>query len=428
MPEDPEKEEEKFDFNAEGEGLGYISLAQARMLAMQTARETPGEYGRRFRNVGMAFEVAESNEDEDYYNITLSFRPQGKFAGTPGQEQFFIGKEGAIAHRQVLSLPFEIRSPRSLTIPVLIGLLVIGAAAVAGVVLVGDDLSGLGKDSIPVAGDSSTNTPSPTPNPNTSGAAAGVTIPRTPTSSDIPTQIPKQPPTPSSYALNINGTGATKSRATVCQGIAMLKIAHGAVMFSPLPGSEDQYPTNTIVHLEAYPNEAGSQVTWNGVESYIGNRASALIDEATFINLTMVPSSPTKTPPPSREEPADTDGELRSISQPCFVAGESNTVTAVFQNTGSVETHFRISVAAMPPGWKTVNQCQRIRDGVCEFLNVSPGDSVPVKFTIQANNPGIGTVTLRLLAAHTCGLFGCRWDVEVDRRSQNLSVFPPLLK
>ena len=41
MAEDQGKEEEKFDFTGEGEAVDYISLAQARLLAMQTARETP---------------------------------------------------------------------------------------------------------------------------------------------------------------------------------------------------------------------------------------------------------------------------------------------------------------------------------------------------------------------------------------------------
>ena len=107
MAEDAGKQEEKFEFTSEGEALGYISLAQARLLAMQTARQHPGEYGRRLSRIPMAFEVVESAEDEDYYTVTLSFRPQGQFSGTQGQEQFFIEKEGAIAHRQVLSLPVE---------------------------------------------------------------------------------------------------------------------------------------------------------------------------------------------------------------------------------------------------------------------------------------------------------------------------------
>jgi len=106
MSEDQEKkDEEKFEFTAEGEALGYITLAQAGLLAMQTARAAPGNYGRRYRSVSMAFDIAESVEDEDFYNITLSFRPEGAFTGTPGQEQFFVTKEGGVALRQVLGPP-----------------------------------------------------------------------------------------------------------------------------------------------------------------------------------------------------------------------------------------------------------------------------------------------------------------------------------
>ena len=74
MADDLGKEEEKFDFTPEGESLGYISLEQARLLAMQTARDVPGDYGRRFRRVPMAFEVVQANEGEDYYEVTLSIR------------------------------------------------------------------------------------------------------------------------------------------------------------------------------------------------------------------------------------------------------------------------------------------------------------------------------------------------------------------
>ena len=111
MAEDKGKEEEKFDFTAEGEG--YISLAEARVLAVRTAVETPGDYGRQYQGVTMVFEAVESGEDEDFYNITLSFRPQGNFDGTPGQEQFVVGKEGTIAVRQVLSLPTQTSGSRS---------------------------------------------------------------------------------------------------------------------------------------------------------------------------------------------------------------------------------------------------------------------------------------------------------------------------
>ena len=42
MAEVPDKkDEDKLEFTAEGEALGYISLDQARVLALRTARETP---------------------------------------------------------------------------------------------------------------------------------------------------------------------------------------------------------------------------------------------------------------------------------------------------------------------------------------------------------------------------------------------------
>ena len=64
MVEDQGKEEEKFEFTPAGEALGYISLDQAGVLAMQTARETPGEYGSQYQGVSMAFDAA---EDSDIY-------------------------------------------------------------------------------------------------------------------------------------------------------------------------------------------------------------------------------------------------------------------------------------------------------------------------------------------------------------------------
>ena len=93
MAEDQGKEEEKFDFTGEGEAVNYISLAQAWLLAMQTAGDAPGNYGSQYQDVSMAFKSAASTEEEDYYVITLSFRPQGDFSGSPGQEQFFMEKK-----------------------------------------------------------------------------------------------------------------------------------------------------------------------------------------------------------------------------------------------------------------------------------------------------------------------------------------------
>ena len=44
---------------------------------MQTADDEPGNYGRRYRDVRMVFEAVQQSEGEDFYNITLSFRPEG---------------------------------------------------------------------------------------------------------------------------------------------------------------------------------------------------------------------------------------------------------------------------------------------------------------------------------------------------------------
>ena len=63
----------------------------------------------------MAFDIREESETEDHYVITLSYRPQGDFAGEPGQEQFFIEKEGVVVLRQILSLAATERVDASAT-------------------------------------------------------------------------------------------------------------------------------------------------------------------------------------------------------------------------------------------------------------------------------------------------------------------------
>ncbi|MCH7622049.1 MAG: hypothetical protein IH870_09140, partial [Chloroflexi bacterium] len=133
MAEDPDEKEDKFDFTAEGEALGYISLEQARLLAMQTARDNPGNYGTQFSDVPMVFDLVDQEDGEDYYIVTLSLRPEGDFAGTAGQEQFFIQKEGAVAYRQVRSLP-RAAARRIPFVPIAIGLAAVALAVVAGAV------------------------------------------------------------------------------------------------------------------------------------------------------------------------------------------------------------------------------------------------------------------------------------------------------
>jgi hypothetical protein len=195
VAEDQGKEEEKFDFTSEGEG--YISLDEARVLALQTASSAPGDYGRSFRGVTMVFEVSSLEETDDFYEVTLSFRPQGNFDGTPGQEQFVVGKEGTVAVRQVLSHPTQTSASSAGTagnrggfpiLPVAIGLVIVGIIAAVGAVVV---LMSSGGDSVPIAAVLPTETPAPTQPPAPTETLAPTETPAaTPTFTPMPTYTP----------------------------------------------------------------------------------------------------------------------------------------------------------------------------------------------------------------------------------------------
>ncbi|MCI0794520.1 MAG: hypothetical protein J4O03_13745, partial [Chloroflexi bacterium] len=106
MAEEQDKnDEEKFEFTAEGEALGYISLDQARVLALQHARDNAGFYGPGYANRELVWDELSAEEGEDYYRIRLSYRPVRGFRGKPGVELLAIDKSGPIALRQILSEP-----------------------------------------------------------------------------------------------------------------------------------------------------------------------------------------------------------------------------------------------------------------------------------------------------------------------------------
>ena len=128
-----------------------------------------------------------ATEDEETYDIVLSYRPQGDFTGTPGQEHFIIGKHGEIILRQVWSTPKE---PGGLPIlPISIGVAVVGIIAAVGAVfvLMGSDSDG---ESLPVAAVSS-----PIETEDTSETLTPTHTPQ-PTPTLAPTQTPQPIPTP----------------------------------------------------------------------------------------------------------------------------------------------------------------------------------------------------------------------------------------
>ena len=103
MVEDKDKKEDSFD--SAGEAIEYISLDQARILAIRHARENTDLYGRRYRNRELVWEVTSAESDEDYYHISLTFRPAGGFQGEPGVDRISIDKVGQVGFRQVISEP-----------------------------------------------------------------------------------------------------------------------------------------------------------------------------------------------------------------------------------------------------------------------------------------------------------------------------------
>ena len=124
-----DKKENKFDFTDAGKVLGYISLEQARVLAIEYSRDHADLYGPSYVGVRLAWEVISAEEGEDYYDIRLSFRPSGRYRGEPGEEQLIFEKTGELRVRQILDEPSELGRPARRGPPILL-------LALAGVVLV----------------------------------------------------------------------------------------------------------------------------------------------------------------------------------------------------------------------------------------------------------------------------------------------------
>ena len=103
MSEDPGKKDDEFDLSPELEG--YISLDEARVLALQHARDNREVYGP-YAEVALVFEVVDAGETEGFYEVTLSYLPPGNFQA-PGTERITIDKAGPIELRQVLRNPYR---------------------------------------------------------------------------------------------------------------------------------------------------------------------------------------------------------------------------------------------------------------------------------------------------------------------------------
>ena len=72
VEDEGKKEEDKLEFDSTGAAIGYISLDQARVLAMEHARDNREFYGRRYSSRELVWEVLGQEESEDYYDIRIS--------------------------------------------------------------------------------------------------------------------------------------------------------------------------------------------------------------------------------------------------------------------------------------------------------------------------------------------------------------------
>jgi hypothetical protein len=211
--------EKENKIGSEDEFQGYVSLDQARDLAIQHARQNTEFYGSVYAGVDLVWEVIGQLETADHYEVNLSYRPAGRFRGESGIEKFTIGKTGEIELRQILyELEGEaIKSPH----PLLIGLAgLVMIAGIAGIVFVVGDFGGDDTTPVPVAAvvpsatPTATETSTPTQTPTSvspSATATPIPLPtrtRTPTptatSNPIATPAPAVTQTPTPTAMPIN--------------------------------------------------------------------------------------------------------------------------------------------------------------------------------------------------------------------------------
>ena len=105
MAEDNGKEEEKFDFTAEGEG--YFSLDDAILSARQLVRQDEQRYLDRLGWEEIVWSTSESDAEGVSLKVILQFRRPGRELPEKesGLEEFLFGYSGELQDRQVLSWP-----------------------------------------------------------------------------------------------------------------------------------------------------------------------------------------------------------------------------------------------------------------------------------------------------------------------------------
>ena len=352
--EGKKEDEEKLDLSAgEGEDSAYISLDQARMLAIHHARDDTAFYGRAYAGTDLVWEVTAEEEGEDFYDIRLSFRPAGSFPGEPGVEQFIIDKTGAVQIRQILDEPSGFSGPARRgppLIPIAVGLVVVALAAggtfLFTSVIGGDEPPPTAAPlptNIPVPPDPTatptpippptqtpivierevlvvvtptpspaqtpiiierevvqevmvvaTPTPTPVPTPTPPPTATPLPTPtRTPTPTPAPTPAPTPTPrptsTPTPAPTPLPGYTLNINGELVTPGLIQWPVDNGSVILHRLPDPDGTYPRNTSLTIQALPNRPDASVLWGGVDGFNADVATLLMTGNRFVVVLIAP-------------------------------------------------------------------------------------------------------------------------------------------
>ena len=99
------QEEDQPESQRPGSAGEFISLDQARDIALDQARENQDFYGRRYARMDMAWEVVSQEEQADGYRVQLAYQLAHGFRGNPGVEEFTINRQGSVQSRRIVSEP-----------------------------------------------------------------------------------------------------------------------------------------------------------------------------------------------------------------------------------------------------------------------------------------------------------------------------------
>ena len=120
-----------------GGGEEFVSLVQARRIALAHARENRDLYARRYARQDLIWEVVNREELTENYLSRLSYRPARGFLGRAGLEEFTIDRQGSILSRRIISRPVRRRKIPGcglLTVSVSLLLLVLALGVLASAI------------------------------------------------------------------------------------------------------------------------------------------------------------------------------------------------------------------------------------------------------------------------------------------------------